>query len=178
MNKPVFFERKLAMLASNRSSRRIAARALALTALVALSACGRPYEVATPEGFVDLGDRYEHGDDEYRASTADGVVLGVRSWDNDPKVDLALASRALENRVRQGQGYALLEKKEVAARDGTKGSWMRFGHDESGAPHLYEVALFVTDDHVHVFEAGGKKDLMERAAASIAWAIAHFDPDG
>jgi len=148
-----------------------------LTLLVA-AACGRPFEAATPEGFVDLGeDRYDRGAHEYRATTADGVVLGVRAWDNDPKVDLSVAVRALENRVRIGQGYALLDKKEVAARDGTKGVEMRFGHDEPAGSHLYYLTVFVTDDWVFIVEAGGKKDLVEKAAPSIDWSIKNFLPD-
>lgn len=142
-----------------------------------LGACGRPYEAATPEGFVDLGeDRYQSGAEEYRASTADGVVLGTRAWENEPAVDLELAVRALENRVRFGQGYALLDKKEVHARDGTKGTQMRFGHDEANGSHVYYLTVFVTDDWVYLLEAGGKKDLVEKATTSIEWAVKNFSP--
>ncbi|HTJ82613.1 MAG TPA: serine/threonine protein kinase [Polyangiaceae bacterium] len=157
---------------------KIISSAVALLALVTLSACGRPFEAATPEGFVDLGDdRYNQDSHEYRASTADGVVLGARAWENDPKVDLTVAVRALENRVRMGQGYALLDKKEVTARDGTKGIEMRFGHDEPSGSHLYCLTVFVTDDWVYLVEAGGKKDLVEKAAPSIDWSIKNFLPD-
>jgi hypothetical protein len=143
-----------------------------------LAACGRPYEAATPEGFVDLGDdRYDQSAEEYRASTADGVVLGVRAYENDPKVDLSLATRALENRIRMGEGYALLDKKQIEARDGTKGVLLRFGHDEPSGTHLYYVGIFVTDDWVYLVEAGGKKDLIEKAQASIDWSIQNFKPD-
>jgi hypothetical protein len=142
------------------------------------AACGRPYSAATPDGFVALDeDHYDTDANEYRASTADGVVLGVRAYDNDPKVDLSLAVRALENRVRLGEGYALLEKKEAKARDGTKGMTLRFGHDESGGTHLYYVTVFVTDDWVYLVEAGGKKDLVEKAQKSIDWATQNFSPD-
>jgi hypothetical protein len=110
--------------------------ALLLVSLGSLYAgCGRPYDVATPDGFVELteGDkRYDEDAYEYRASTADGVVLAVRAWDNEPKVDLALATRALENRTRLGQGYALLEKKEVTSQNGVKGTMLRLGHDTDG----------------------------------------------
>lgn len=153
-------------------------RTLAALLLLSLAACGRPFEAATPDGFVDLGDeRYDQTFHEYRATTADGVVLGARAFENDPKVDLTLAVRALENRIRMGQGYALLEKKDVAARDGTKGVELRFGHDEPNGTHLYYLTVFVTDDWVYVLEAGGKKDLVEKAAASIDWSIKNFLPD-
>ena len=143
--------------------------------------CGRPYDVATPDGFVELtedGDRtYDANAEEYRASTADGVVLAVRAWDNEPKVDLTVATRSLENRTRLGQGYALLEKKEVLAADGTKGTALYLGHDQEGQAHLYRVVVFVTDDHVYIVEAGGKKELFEKATKSVDWFIANFRPD-
>ncbi len=145
---------------------------------LALAACGRPYSAATPDGFVELDeDRYDKAAHEYRASTADGVVIGIRAYENDPEVDLALAVRALENRVRLGQGYALLDKKDATARDGTKGMTLHFGHDESGGPHLYTVTIFVTDDWVYLLETGGKKDLVDKAQASLDWATKNFLPD-
>jgi hypothetical protein len=162
---------------------RQAFRPLLVTAVLFASSafllgCGRPYEPATPSGFVDLGeDRYDQDTHEYRASTADGVVLGVRAYDNDPEVDLTLVGRALENRLRLGQGYALLEKKEVSARDGTKGIQLRFGHDEGSGPHLYLVTVFITSDRVFVLEAGGKRELFEKAQASIDWSVKNFLPD-
>lgn len=154
---------------------------LLVAGLAAVAGCSRPYDVATPSGFVELTEdehhRYDERAYEYRASTADGVVLGVRAWKNEPKVDLAVAVRALENRTRFGEGYALLEKKDVAARDGTKGAQLDFGHDEAGGAHLYTVAMFVTDDYVYMVEAGGKKDLVEKAKGSIDWFLKNFQPD-
>jgi hypothetical protein len=152
------------------------AASIAAGALVAMG-CGRPFTPATPDGFIEFKDRYDNSTThEYRASTADGVVMSVRSFKNDPKADMPLAVRALENRVRLGQGYALLDKKDVTARDGTKGTKLRFGHDEEGGAHLYYVTVFVTDDYVFLLEAGGKKDLVEAADASIDWSIQNFLP--
>ncbi len=151
----------------------------AVVSLLAL-ACGRPYDAATPDGFVELSEkegRYDEAHHEYRASTADGVVIGVRAFDNEPKVDLTVAVRALENRVRLGEGYALLGKKEVTSRDGVKGMQLSFGHDETGGPHLYEVVVFVNDDWVYILESGGKKDLIEKARASIDWFVRNFATD-
>lgn len=153
---------------------------VAVVGAALLSGCGRPYEPQTPEGFVELTDgakTYDEDAYEYRASTADGVVLGIRAWDNEPKVDLAVAVRALENRVRFGEGYALLGKKDVSAKDGTKGLRLDFGHDESSSPHLYSVAVFVTEDHVYLVEAGGKSELYERARPNIDWFVQNFDPE-
>ncbi len=140
-------------------------------------ACGRPYAAATPDGFIDLGDRYDAaGNDEYRASTPDGVVLGIRAYKNEPKASMEVAIHALENRIRLGQGYALLGEKDVTARDGTKGKMLQFGHDEASGSHLYYVTIFIKDDRVFVLEAGGRKELVEAADKSIAWSVANFYP--
>lgn len=141
------------------------------------SGCGLPFEPAVPPGFVDMGeDRYI--DNEWRATTADGVVLGVRAFENEaPKGDLGFWSRAVENRLRSMGGYALLETKKVKARDGSDGTEMRFGHDEEKDPHNYRIAIFVTDDWVYIVEAGGSKAEMERMAPQVDWAIQNFLPD-
>jgi hypothetical protein len=147
---------------------------LALLVVPAIAGCGRPFVPATPPGFVDMGTRYPDG--EYRATTADGVVIGVRAWDNDPKGGLAFWSRALELRMRDTGGYALLDKRDVAARGGLTGVAMRFGHDEGKIPYLYTVALFVTDKKIYVLEAGGVKAEVTKQEAQIDWAIANLAP--
>jgi len=137
--------------------------------------CGRSFTPATPPGFVDLGDRY--GEDEYRATTADGLVLGVRAFDNDPPAELTFLVRALENRMRGSGGYALLGQSEVKARTGLVGKQLTFGHDENGEPHLYMVTLFVTPDTVFLLEAGGTKDQVEKAKDQITWSVKNFLPE-
>ena len=147
---------------------------LSLLAAIAALGCGRSFVPATPPGFVDLGENYPDG--EYRATTADGAVIGIRVFDNDPKGELSFWSRALENRMRETGGYALLEKKAVTSRGGLAGTELNFGHDEGRTPHLYRIALFVTDKKIFVIEAGGEKPEMERQASQIDWAIKGFLP--
>jgi hypothetical protein len=154
---------------------RIAVHALALTCAAALLGCGRPFVPATPPGFVDLGDRY--GNREYRATTADGVVVGVRAFDNDPRGDLAFWSQIIEKRLRESGGYALLGKSDVKCRSGLPGVQLRFGHDEGKQSHLYLLAIFVDEDHVFLVEAGGAKPDVERHHPQIDWAVRNFLPD-
>jgi hypothetical protein len=147
-------------------------RSLLVLAALLGAGCGHPFYAATPPGFVDMGERYPDG--EYRAATADGVVIGVRAFDNDPKGELAFWSRALERRMRETGGYALLEKKDVTARGTLTGVALHFGHDEGKTPYLYTVAIFVTDKKIYVLEAGGTKDEMTRQDAQVEWAIRNF----
>jgi hypothetical protein len=145
---------------------------LAAASALASVGCGRSFVPSTPHGFVDLGDHYP--DNEYRATTADGAVLGIREFDNDPKGELAFWSRAVENRMRETGGYALLEKKSITTSGGLVGTELDFGHDEGSTPHLYRIALFVTDKKIFLLEAGGVKAEMERQATQIAWAFNVF----
>jgi hypothetical protein len=151
--------------------------AIALGSLSLGAGCGRAYDIATPAGFVDLEDRYDDGDDEYRATTADGVVIGVRAYDNEPFAERAFLVRAIENQLRLGRGYALLETKEVSAKNGMKGTQLRFGHDQPNGPHLYILSVFADEDHVFLHEAAGKKELVEKAEQSIAWSVRELSPD-
>jgi len=147
---------------------------MTLALLLATSACSRHFVPATPPGFVDMGTVYADG--EYRATTADGVVIGIRNVDNEPKGELPFWSRALENRMREVGGYALIEKRQVTNRAGATGTQLRFGHDEGKTPHLYWVTIFVTDKRIFILEAGGTKAEMERQEAQISWAIQNFLP--
>ena len=141
--------------------------------MTALFGC-RSFEPATPPGFVEFEDRYEGH--EYRASSADGVVLGVRAFENEPKGELAFWSRVIENRMRNIGGYALLEKRTVRCRGELAGTQMRFGHDEGKEPHLYYLTVFVGEKRVFILEAGGLKSEMDRLAPQIDWSVRNFLP--
>jgi hypothetical protein len=151
-----------------------ALRILAAALAVALTGCAsRPFVPITPAPFVDLGDKY--GSTEYRATTADGVVLSARAFDNDPKGPIEFWSRTVERRMREMGGYALLSKKEVqGAGILQKGVSFRFGHDEGKEPFLYDLTLFVTSEHVYVLEADGPKDEVAKQQAQIDKFVAGF----
>lgn len=146
-------------------------RALVLIAL--LAGC-RPFEVATPPGFVELEERGSGY--QYRATTADRVVLAVRAVANRPRGEAAFWRKAIENELRAGKGYALLDSKPVRCR-GAEGTLLRFGHDEGRRPHLYQVGVFVTRDRIYLVEAGGPRDLVDRLQPQIDWFLANFTPD-
>jgi hypothetical protein len=157
------------------TTRRWAAIALILAGAAGAAGCGgRSFVPATPPGFLDLEDRY--GDDEYRATTADGVILGVRVFENKPKGELTFWARSVENRMRDVGGYALLDTREVQLRTGLKGTQLRFGHDEAKTPHLYVVSVFVNEERIFLLEAGGAKDQMEKLMPQIEWSVRNFLP--
>lgn len=155
--------------------------ALVTTALAASLFAGcTNFTAVTPKGFVELEDQELF---DYRATTADGLVIGVRELDNDPEGELDFWARAIENQLRNNGGYALLETREVKSKDGVSGKQFRFGHDEGKTPHLYYVCVFVTPGSflasgtVQILEIGGTKELVTKHAAEVDYAVANFSVD-
>lgn len=146
---------------------------LSLCVALLVAGCGPSFELATPPDFVELDE--DDSSYDYRATTADGLVIAVREIDNDPAGELSFWVRAIENRMRERGGYALLETRPVKSADGVSGQQLRFGHDDEGnRPHLYYVAVFATESNIFVLEAGGSKELMTKQAAQIEAALRGF----
>lgn len=146
----------------------------ALFGALSLSACGHDFHAATPRGFVELEDQERY---DYRATSADGLVIGVRELDNEPRGELDFWTRAIENQLRGRHGYALLETRSVKSKDGVHGKELRFGHDEGKSPHLYYLSVFVTPKHIALLEIGGTKELMLKSVAATDFAVANFSVD-
>src|SRR4051794_28034833 len=94
---------------------------LILTALL-LPSCANHFEAATPAGFVELEHQERY---DYRATSADGLVIGVRELENDPRGELGFWARAVENQLRNRGGYALLATRDVKSKDGVAGKQFR-----------------------------------------------------
>ena len=141
-------------------------------ALATFCGCGKSFVIPTAPGFVKLEDQEPAYDD--RATTADGVVVGVREIKHEPKGDDAFWVQAIKNQMRSMSGYALLQTVEVTTKGGQKGTQMRFGHDEKGEPLLYWVTVFVTEKRIFVVEFGGTKVQLDRQAAQLAWVLENF----
>jgi hypothetical protein len=145
--------------------------ALALFAFLAVATtagCGRPFDVKTAPGFVELDDQQPY---DFRAIAPEGVVVGVRAIKIKDRGDLAFWTRAVTLRMRQLNGYALLGEAEATSREGIKGKELTFGHDEQGKPYVYRVRLFVANDRLFVAEAGGTKELMDRYKSNVDWML-------
>jgi hypothetical protein len=143
-----------------------------LVLVLALGGCGRSFSIPTPSGFVDLGSRY--GSDESRATTPDGAVFGVRAFDNDPKGDVTFWTKAVENRLRDLGGYAILGKRAVVTQEGIEGTELRFGHDEGTRPYAYVVTLLVTPQKLFLIESAGPKDELDKSMPRLDEAVRSF----
>ena len=154
------------------SSRAASRRLLRLGSLIfgaSLWGCAPP--LAVPPGFVEI----EGAPYDFRASSADGLVISVRELEHDPEGDLTFWARAVENELRLGRGYALLSSRNVANAKGLEGRELRFGHDEGSKPHLYWVTIFVTKDTIYVVETGGTKELVDQNQQALEAAIRSLD---
>ena len=146
---------------------------LAIAALVGVLAagCGRPFHVKTAPGFIELEGQTTEGY-LYRATTPDGVVLGVRVIEGEERGDLPFWVRSVTLQLRDIKGYALLDTVDTKSNDGTPGKKLRFGSDEGKRPYLYEVSIFRTTSRLFLVETGGPKEQVERTRASVDWMLA------
>lgn len=150
------------------SSRFLTFVAVIIALASSLTACGRPFDVKTAPGFVPLENQTTY---DYRATTPEGVVVAVRVVEDEKRGDLGFWTQALTLQLRDVSGYALLDVKDVASRDGTKGKLLKFGHDEDNKPFTYWVTIFLAQDRVFLVEAGGAKEIFERAQPSVEWML-------
>jgi hypothetical protein len=141
--------------------------------LSAMTGCGRPFDVKTPRGFVELEN--QGPDYAYRATTADGVVVAVRTVDASGRQDLGFWEQAVALQLRDASGYALLGTKDVRSGDGTPGRELDFGRDQNGKPYAYRVALFTAQDRVFLLEAGGAKASVARYGDALDWQVTTFN---
>ncbi|NUP10784.1 MAG: hypothetical protein HOW73_32470 [Polyangiaceae bacterium] len=134
-------------------------RLLLAAPLFLLAACTHAPPLEAPEGFAELeaGDTYD-----YRATSASGVVIAVRSEDNEMNGNLEFWTAALDYRLRKS-GYAAVEEKpeKFMTDRGEVGRRLRYEASRGGRPHEYWVTVFVTDGKVVVVEAAGDKNFFD-----------------
>lgn len=95
----------------------------------------------------------------------------MRAVDVDEGTDLGFWERAVTLRMRELEGYALLETRDVASANGTKGRELVFGHDQEGKPFVYRMRLFVAGEKLYVVEAGGAREQMQRWRGSVDYML-------
>ncbi len=157
-------------------------RALQASLLIAigLAAVGcRPFRIDTPDSFIEV-EEPRNSSYQFRATSADGVVVAVRAIENERRGTLEFWSEAVCNKLRDVRGYALLGERDVNARGGMPGKQFRFGRDESGHTYTYWVTIFVRsqgrDPMVWVIEAGGQSDAFEARQSEVERMVTSFEP--
>lgn len=131
-------------------------------------ACGKPFDVKTAPGFVALENQHDF---DWRATTPEGVVVGIRVVEDEQRGDLGFWTQAITLQLRDVSGYALLHSEEIASADGTKGRLLKFGHDEDDKPYVYWVSLYLAQNRLFIVEAGGQKEIFERARPNVEWTM-------
>jgi hypothetical protein len=150
----------------------------ALTILVCLATsvagigCGPGFGLKTPDGFVELDDQKEYA---YRATTAQGVVIGVRVEPNRPKGNLSFWTDAIDLKLRN-IGYTAAEATEVKTKAGMKGKQLRYTRTIYERPHIFWFTVFATDADVYVIETGGDERDFTKVKDELVKSIEGFVP--
>jgi hypothetical protein len=150
----------------------------ALTILVCLAAslacmgCGPGFTLKTPDGFVELDDQKEFA---YRATTAQGIVMGVRVEPNRPKGNLAFWTDAIDLKLRN-IGYTAAEAAEIKTKSGASGKQLRYKRTLYERPHIFWFTVFVTDADVYVIETGGDERDFTKVKDEIVKSLEGFVP--
>jgi hypothetical protein len=146
-------------------------RKLCLAALAAAFFGCSPLISAPPSNFVVLDDATY----DYRATSADGVVIAATKLRHEPRGELSFWVRAVENRMHDRGGYRLVDQRDVKTSRGLAGRELRFRHDDGAVPHTYVVAVFVTKRHLFLVEAGGPEERVAEAGPQIDAAITRLN---
>ena len=145
---------------------------VAALAASALAGCGPQFNFSLPERFVVLEDPGASTTGYVqRATTPDGVVVGLRALDHRVEGTLAFWSEAVVRQLRDQRGYAVLAEEDIAAAHGEPGRLVRLGRDLDGHSYRYTIAVFVTEDHVWIADAGGREEPFAALEPEIEGAI-------
>jgi hypothetical protein len=120
-----------------------------------LAACAPTARLHTPAGFAVLEDQKEF---VYRATSADGVVIAIRSEPNKPLGNLDFWADVLDRKLRNNKYVADGKVAEIRSASGLPGRQLKYTREEHGRTYRYWVAVFVTAERVWMVEAGGDKD--------------------
>ena len=134
-----------------------------LSIALLVGACTGSAHLTTPPGFAQL----ESGDDyTYRATTAQGVVVGTRVEPNEPHGNLDFWAEAIDMRL-QREGYHLDVSKPVTAVSGLAGKQLRYSRAESGRTVRYLLTVYTTDKRLYLVEAAGDAKSFDPLLASV-----------
>ena len=132
-----------------------------------VAACHPSAQLAAPDGFAQLDHQKSY---DWRAASAQGVVLAVRTEKNDPRANVDFWADAIDVRLRRS-GYNAEARKDVQSANGVAGKQLRYSRVEDQRTYRYWLTVFVTDDRVYVVEAGGDKESFDPAEKTVERAV-------
>jgi hypothetical protein len=139
---------------------------------LAVAACHPNAQLQAPEGFAQLDGQKSY---DWRAASAQGVVLAVRTEPNEPRANVDFWADAIDVRLRRG-GYTAEARKDVKSASGVDGKQLRYSRVEDQRIYRYWLTVFVTGDRVYVVEAGGDKDSFDPAEKLVERAVTTVKP--
>jgi hypothetical protein len=132
-------------------------RLLPLLVLALAAGCGRPARIVSsllPTGFVGV----DPGSYVWRGMSGDGVLVGLRSFENTPQSTLDFWTKVVRNELESARGYVHEASEMVGAAQS-----MLFAADGES----YYLAITVTPGRIWVFEAGGRRDDVTRELPAL-----------
>jgi hypothetical protein len=139
--------------------------ALAFSAIAA--GCHPTARLDAPNDFAQLG---KGGDYDFRAASAQGIVVAVRTESNEPRASVDFWAQAIDQRLAR-DGYTRDAIKDIASERGIPGKQLRYARNEDGRVYRYWLTVFATDARVILVEAGGDSETFDPAQKSIERAV-------
>jgi hypothetical protein len=134
-----------------------------VTLALALTACTGAARLSAPAGFAEMEDTKPYS---YRAETAHGVVVAVRTEKNSPRANVDFWADAIDLRMRR-QGYVADSSSPVRSAQGLTGKQIRYSREDQRRTYRYWLTVFTTDDKVFVVEAAGDKDAFDPQVKTV-----------
>ena len=138
------------------------------------TACHPTARLQAPEDFAELGGGHDKSYD-WRAASAQGVVLAVRTEANEPRANVDFWADAIDVRMR-GDGYAAEAKKDVVSASGLQGKQLRYTREEERRVYRYWLTVFATGERVYIVEAGGDRESFDPAEKTVERAVLSVRP--
>lgn len=123
----------------------------------------------TPKGYVRVDPPWNY---TYRAVSADGAVVSVRTVENPRQGTLDFWAKAVSGELLDARGYKLAARQDVKGARGLPGIEMLMKTQVEGIDYAYLLTLFVKSDRVIVFEATGPAATLDADLPAIRNAIA------
>ncbi len=144
-----------------------------LFAAIVSAFCGCvPFSITTPSDFARLDSPPRPY--QYRAMSAYGVALAVRSEANPSHGSLDFWAEAVDRTLRGTRAYHPAGMSNVRSRNGTPGRRLEYRYGDAQSGSVYVVVVYASTDRVWVLEVGGTQEAFARARAGVTSAIDSF----